>query len=81
MNKFFLTLASFALATTSFAQQGRQLTAKDYEHAESFLSYNTEPLIDRGSVRPEWLPGDKFWCRVLTPNGGEFILVDPVKKT
>ena len=69
-----------ASAVAVNAQQGGTLTAKDYEHAESFLSYNTEPLIDRAAVRPNWLPGDKFWYRVLTPQGSEFVLVDPAKK-
>jgi dipeptidyl aminopeptidase/acylaminoacyl peptidase len=79
MNKFLLTLTSFAFATAVNAQQGTQLTAKDYEHAESFLSYNIEPFIDHDGVRPEWLPGDKFWYRALTSEGSEFILVDPAK--
>jgi len=70
-----------ALAATVNAQQGPQLTAKDYEHAEKFLNYNTAPLIDHDNVNAVWLAGDKFWYRTLTPKGSEFILVDPVKKT
>jgi dipeptidyl aminopeptidase/acylaminoacyl peptidase len=70
----------FALAFSANAQQGPVLTAKDYEHAESFLNYGTEPLIDHGAVRPNWLPGDSFWYRDLDAQGSEFILVDPVKK-
>jgi len=81
MNKFLLTTLSFALALTANAQQGTVLTAKDYEHAESMLSYNTEPLIDNGAVRPNWLPGDRFWYRNLSAKGSEFILVDPAKKS
>lgn len=81
MNKFFFTALSCALAATASAQQGRVLTAKDYEHAESFLSYNTQPLVDHDGVRPNWLPGDKFWYRELTPTGSEFILVNPAAKT
>ena len=81
MNKFLLTAFSFALAATANAQQGGVLTAKDYEHAESFMSYNTEQFVDHSGVRPEWLTGDKFWYRTLTPNGSEFILVDPAKKS
>lgn len=81
MNKFLLTTLSFALALTANAQQGSVLTAKDYEHAESMLTYNTEPLIDNGAVRPNWLPGDRFWYRTLTAKGSEFILVDPAKKS
>jgi len=69
------------MALVANAQQGPVLTAKDYQHAESFLSYNTAPLIDHGSVNPNWLPGDKFWFRDLNSQGSEFILVDPAKKT
>ncbi|MDB5134376.1 MAG: ptpA 3 [Mucilaginibacter sp.] len=81
MNKFLLTALSFGLTLGAQAQQGNSLTTKDYEHAESMLSYNTEQLIDHGSVRPNWLPGDKFWYHTLTAHGSEFILVDPIKKT
>jgi dipeptidyl aminopeptidase/acylaminoacyl peptidase len=81
MNKFLLTAMSLGLAVAANAQQGATLTAKDYEHAESFLTYNTEPLIDNAAVRPNWLPGDKFWYRNLTAQGSEFILVDPAKKS
>jgi len=81
MNRLLLAVPFFALATTVNAQQGTPLTAKDYERAESFLTYNTEPLIDHAAVRPEWLSGDRFWYRTLTPQGSEFILVDPVKKS
>jgi len=81
MNKLLLTTLSLSMAMAVHAQQGRSLTAKDYEHAESMLNYNTEPLIDHGSVHPNWLPGDRFWYRTLTPKGSEFILVDPAKKS
>jgi dipeptidyl aminopeptidase/acylaminoacyl peptidase len=81
MNKYLLTAVSFAVTAGAYAQQGRVLTAKDYEHAESFMGYNTQPFVDHGDVRPNWLPGDKLWYRTLTPGGSEFMLVDPVKKT
>ncbi|HEY4196834.1 MAG TPA: DPP IV N-terminal domain-containing protein, partial [Mucilaginibacter sp.] len=81
MNRLLLTATFFALVTAVNAQQAPPLTTKDYEHAESFLNYNTAPLIDHNSVQPEWINGDKFWYRTLTPKGSEFILVNPVKKT
>src|SRR5258707_6477012 len=81
MNKLLFTAVPFALALAANAQQHTALTAKDYQRAESFLTYNTEPLVDHGSVRPNWLPGDKFWFRDLNAKGSEFILVDPVKKS
>ncbi|MDB5023784.1 MAG: family peptidase [Mucilaginibacter sp.] len=81
MNKFLLTITSFALATAVNAQQNSRLTAKDYEQAERFMGYNTEQLVDHNGVRPEWLTNDRFWYRTLTAQGSEFILVDPAKKS
>ncbi|HEX6848495.1 MAG TPA: DPP IV N-terminal domain-containing protein [Chitinophagaceae bacterium] len=57
------------------------LTGKDYERAESKLGYNMQKYVDRGNVFPNWMPGDKFWYRVLTPTGSEFVLVDAAKGT
>jgi dipeptidyl aminopeptidase/acylaminoacyl peptidase len=77
-------LVLVAIFTVSaFAQQpaAPALTAADYARAEKFLSYNTGPLVDRGPVRANWLPGDRFWYRAITPTGAEFILVDPAKGT
>ena len=64
-----------------YAQSIDSLTAKDYAHAESLLFYNTQQYIDYGSVKPNWLSGDKFWYRNLIPGGSEFILVDPQNGT
>jgi dienelactone hydrolase len=63
------------------ADAPRTLTAADYARAEKLLAYNTAPLVFRSGVRPSWLPGDRFWYRVTTPDGSEFVLVDPVKGT
>lgn len=81
MNKFLLAALPCALAFSVNAQQGAPLTAKDYERAESFLSYGTEPLVDNNGVRPEWLPNGTFWYRNLGAHGAEFFLVNPAKGT
>ncbi|WP_421941499.1 DPP IV N-terminal domain-containing protein [Pedobacter sp.] len=81
MNKYLLSLTACALALSANAQQGKTLTEKDYERAESFLSYNTEPFIDNGGVRPNWLANDQFSYTVRTATGMQTYLVDPVKKT
>ncbi|MCC6825829.1 MAG: DPP IV N-terminal domain-containing protein [Acidobacteria bacterium] len=70
---FVLLIAAFAF--TANAQNA--LTAEDYARAEKMLSYNTAPLVDRAGVRPVWLPDGRFWYRVLTPTGSEFVLIDP----
>jgi hypothetical protein len=72
-----LILSSFILLTN--AQDA--LTVKDYQNAENQMGYNTQKYVDRGNVNANWMPGDKFWYRVLTPTGSEFVLVDAVKGT
>jgi dipeptidyl aminopeptidase/acylaminoacyl peptidase len=61
----------------AFAQ--KKFSAADYAHAEQFMGYNTNPLVTHSGVRPTWLEGDRFWYRVTTATGSEFILVDPAK--
>ncbi|QHS63350.1 S9 family peptidase [Chitinophaga agri] len=79
MNKLLLT-ASCALVTCSlYAQQ--PVTVDAYRFAESRLIYNTAPLVDNNVVSPEWLEDGRFWYRVLTARGSEFILVNPAKAT
>ncbi len=75
----FLCLAELGSA---FAQQmPASLSAADYERAEKALSASTSPLVDRNGVRPNWLPDGRFWYRVLTATGGDFVLVNPAKGT
>lgn len=86
MNKFYLSkiilpALIFAFALNTFAQNTVSLTAADYERAEKFMGYNTGQLVDRGSVQPRWLSGDRFWYRVLTAQGSEFVLVNPANGT
>lgn len=81
MHRLLLTVTSCAIGLLATAQQSNVLTTKDYQRAESMLGYSTQSLIDRGTVVPNWIEGDKCWYRVLTPQGSEFIVVDPVKKT
>jgi dipeptidyl aminopeptidase/acylaminoacyl peptidase len=80
MNKILLTLFSFFFFASVMAQQNA-LTTKDYEKAENMLSYGTQRYIDRGTVNPNWMSGDKFWYRILNAQGSEFVLVDPAKGT
>jgi dienelactone hydrolase len=79
MNKFLLTAISLALALTTHAQQGKVFTAKDYERAESAMTYNLEPLTERTGIRPTWLPDDRYYYRTSASEGNQFILVNPAK--
>jgi len=58
-----------------------KFTTADYAQAEKFMGYNTTPLVLGAGVRPTWLADERFWYRVTTTAGSEFILVDPVKGT
>lgn len=75
---FAIGALTFLMTTISNAQP-RALTAEDYARAEKFLGYNTAPLVLRAGVRPNWLPDGRFWYRVATENGNEFVLVDPAR--
>ena len=81
MNKKIISTVAFLLlacTTSVFAQQGKVFTADDYARAEKMLGYNTSQLVDRGGVRPTFLPDSRFWYRVLTPTGSEYVLINPV---
>jgi dipeptidyl aminopeptidase/acylaminoacyl peptidase len=74
---FFLGALITAGSLSVHAQ--KDLTVADYQRAEKMMNYNTAPLVDRVNVQPYWLTGDRFWYRVLTPRGTEFIVVDPIR--
>jgi dipeptidyl-peptidase-4 len=69
-----LVSGGMALAQTT-------LTAADYGQAEKFMPYNVTPLVYHGAVRATWLADERFWYRTTTPEGSEFILVDPANGT
>ena len=76
----FLALAArgAALAQENSGQARRALTAADYARAERFLRDNVTPLVLKAGVRPNWLPGDRFWYRnAVEKEGSEFVLIDP----
>src|SRR3954453_13696097 len=68
------------LGSLSLSAQ-QKFTAADYQRAEKLMTYNTAPLVYRSGVRPTWIAGERFWYRVTTPEGAEFVLVDPAKGT
>lgn len=69
------------LVCTAIAQAGPVFTAADYARAEKMMGYNTNSLVLRSGVRPAWLPDERFWYRVTTAEGSEFVLVDPAHGT
>jgi dipeptidyl-peptidase-4 len=77
MKNLLVSIVLVALGVASAVAQRPVLTADDYARAEKMLSYNTDPLVDRNGVRATWLPDGRFWYRVLTPTGSEYVLVNP----
>jgi dipeptidyl-peptidase 4 len=77
--KLFSTIAFLIIACTTsvFAQTPKVFTADDYARAEKMLGYNTSQFIDRAGVRPTFLPDGRFWYRVLTATGSEYVVVNP----
>ncbi|MFD1874390.1 S9 family peptidase [Hymenobacter bucti] len=73
--------ATLFIATVAAAQQRPALTDQNYARAEQFMGYNTQALVDGAAGQPHWLAGDRFWYRVLTARGSEYVLVDPARKT
>src|SRR5690349_3789975 len=76
----FVAPVAVAFATSALAQQ-RAVTAADYARAERYMSYETTPLVFGTSVRPTWLPDDRFWYRSVTPGGADLVVVDPAHAT
>lgn len=76
MQKLLLFLFLFSGLLAQAQSDKDNLTAKDYAHAESFLSYNTNPYVDHGPVQPNWISDSRFWYRVLTATGSDYVLVD-----
>src|SRR6266576_3869103 len=80
-------LAASLLTTISVVAQQRAadapqlFTSADYARAEKLMGYNTSPLAFRSGVRPTWMPDDRFWYRITTADGSEFLRVDPAKGT
>ncbi len=71
LNSFFLLIM-----LNIFAQEPVKITTEDYDRATQFLNFNTNDLVDRANVRPNWLDDGQFWYRVNTPQGTEYVLVN-----
>ncbi|QRQ99888.1 S9 family peptidase [Dyadobacter sandarakinus] len=80
MKKWLPLVLPVLIAGPSLAQQAR-FTDKDYEHAEMFLAHHTQRYLDQVPGKPVWLSGERFWYRVLTSAGSEFVLVDARRGT
>ena len=71
----FITSPTGAQGQGAFAP--RVVTADDYARAEKSMGYNTSLLVFRSGVRPNWISGERFWYRITTAEGSEFVMIDP----
>jgi len=77
-----LTLALLLAAPlAAAAQTQRVITADDYARAEQFLGSTTSGLVSGIARSPTWLSDGRFWYRVSTADGAQFIMVDPDRRT
>lgn len=73
--KIIIGLIFFGLAALQV--QAQDITKEDYQRAEQFLYQNVNELVFRADVNPHWAEEQpKFWYRVDTQKGEEYILVD-----
>src|SRR5579864_1501165 len=73
-----LCTMAFGLDRKAIAQQPQP----DYRRAEQFLTWNTLSHVTHDVVHPTWYPDStRFWYRVMTPAGAQFVTVDPVAGT
>ncbi|MBK8023868.1 MAG: hypothetical protein IPK19_21150 [Chloroflexi bacterium] len=54
----------------------RDITER-YNSAQRFLPGNAIQRVYNWFVRPQWIDGQRFWYRLRTRRGHEFIYVDP----
>jgi dipeptidyl aminopeptidase/acylaminoacyl peptidase len=78
---FVVFLFAFPVGAQQPAESPRALTSADYQRAEKWMGYNTNPLVFRAGLRPSWQADDRFWYRVTTPEGSEFVMVDTATGT
>ncbi len=58
-----------------------QFTIEDYARAERKLAPTAFPLVSGTATQLTWLSDGRLWYRASTPDGANFYLVDPRRKT
>lgn len=64
------------LTLNSFAQEKDAVSRDDYNRAVQLLSPNTDSLVMRKFVSPNWIDSENFWYKISTENGEEYVLVN-----
>jgi len=69
------------LPSAALTQARRAMTPDDYARAERALGPTVGRLVSGIPGRPIWLPDGRAAYRVSTPTGGQFVVVDPRRRT
>src|SRR5690348_69870 len=73
-----ISLAAVAGMLVTIGSPRGALGQPDYRRAEQFLTWNELRLVYGEYVVPAWMKdGSRFWYRVTTPAGADFVVVDP----
>jgi len=73
---------SFGLVILLSPGINAEVTREDYVRAERFMPQNVMKELYRMGVTPNWIAkSDRFWYKINTREGKEFILVDPALNT
>jgi hypothetical protein len=62
-------------------EQGRVLTAADYDRAARMLAPALNGMVVGGTVDPNWMADGRFWYVRTTPAGTENVVIDPARAT
>jgi dipeptidyl-peptidase 4 len=74
-------LIGLALVVSPLAAE-QQLTREDYARAEQYLIWNIGKLAFKTQVVPRFIGrSDRFWYKLNTRDGKEFVLIDPALNT
>ncbi len=83
--KAFFTIVIAMTVFSGLAQTDeKRLTTENYEQAAQQLGFNTNKLVDRSNVSPNWIEDGNFWYTVSVNGKKEYILIntaDGKKKT
>ena len=77
MKRISIFTFAFILFAVSASVFGQSMTTADYDRAAKMLGTGTAPFVDRAGVRPTFLPDGRFWYRVLTATGSEYVMINP----
>jgi dipeptidyl aminopeptidase/acylaminoacyl peptidase len=81
-NRIMKALTGIVLIVIPLAAEQPQLSREDYARAEQYLIGNIGKLAFKIQVVPRFIgKSDRFWYKLATRDGKEFVLIDPALNT